>query len=334
MIRFAHPGLDTRRPVGACLGLFERGSAGQPRGHAALRRHRPDRARPGPRQTRRRGTRGRHEGPAQPDGERRAARRLARSSPASRAAQFTAGSLLSASMLDAVGGPVGGGRRPSSFLIAAGLATAPVTVAAGWADWSESHEDQMRVGLVHAASNAVALRSTPRRSSSGPAAGAVGCCRWPAGRSPAPARCSAVTWATGRRPARTTARRSRTSARRTGSRSARWPRCRSANRSSGWPATCPCSCCARPARTASDPTASASCPTAARTCRPRCTRATSSTTPARRTSCARGTAASSGWPTGAWCTGRRRPRSRASSRGWWATSCRRGSSGSPGCPRR
>jgi len=73
------------------------------------------------------------------------------------AAQFTAGSLLSASMLDAVGGPVGGGRRPSSFLIAAGLATAPVTVAAGWADWSESHEDQMRVGLVHAASNAVAI---------------------------------------------------------------------------------------------------------------------------------------------------------------------------------
>jgi nitrite reductase/ring-hydroxylating ferredoxin subunit len=73
------------------------------------------------------------------------------------AAQFTAGSLLSASMLDAVGAPVGGGRLPSSFLIAAGLATAPVTAAAGWADWSESHEDQMRVGLVHAATNVVAL---------------------------------------------------------------------------------------------------------------------------------------------------------------------------------
>jgi len=73
------------------------------------------------------------------------------------AAQFTAGSLLSASMLDAVGGPVGGGRLPSSFLIATGLATAPVTAAAGWADWSESHEDQMRVGLVHAATNVVAL---------------------------------------------------------------------------------------------------------------------------------------------------------------------------------
>jgi nitrite reductase/ring-hydroxylating ferredoxin subunit len=73
------------------------------------------------------------------------------------AAQFTAGSLLSASVLDAVGPPVGGGRPPSTFLIAAGLATAPLTAAAGWADWSESHEDQMRVGLVHAASNIVAL---------------------------------------------------------------------------------------------------------------------------------------------------------------------------------
>ena len=73
------------------------------------------------------------------------------------AAQFTAGSLLSASMLDVVGGPVGGGRLPSTFLIAAGLATAPVTAAAGWADWSESHEDQMRVGLVHAAANIVGL---------------------------------------------------------------------------------------------------------------------------------------------------------------------------------
>ena len=73
------------------------------------------------------------------------------------AAQFTASSLLSASMLDAVGGPVGGGRLPSTFLIAAGLATAPVTAAAGWADWSESHEDQMRVGLVHAAAYIVGL---------------------------------------------------------------------------------------------------------------------------------------------------------------------------------
>jgi len=53
------------------------------------------------------------------------------------AAQFTAGSLLSASVLDAVGPPVGGGRSPSTFLIAAGLATAPLTAAAGWLIFGE-----------------------------------------------------------------------------------------------------------------------------------------------------------------------------------------------------
>ena len=73
------------------------------------------------------------------------------------AAQLTAGSLLSASVLDAVGTPAGGGRAPSTVLIATGLASAPLTLVAGWADWAESHEDQMRVGLVHAAVNYAAL---------------------------------------------------------------------------------------------------------------------------------------------------------------------------------
>ncbi len=68
-------------------------------------------------------------------------------------AAVTAGSFISATLLDTVGRPVGGGRAPSSFLIAAGLALTPPTVAAGWADWSQSHEDQQRVGLVHAAAN-------------------------------------------------------------------------------------------------------------------------------------------------------------------------------------
>jgi nitrite reductase/ring-hydroxylating ferredoxin subunit len=72
-------------------------------------------------------------------------------------AAVTAGSFISATMLDAVGGPVGGGRAPSSFLIATGLALTPPTAAAGWADWSESHEDQQRVGLVHAAANIVGV---------------------------------------------------------------------------------------------------------------------------------------------------------------------------------
>ena len=147
------------------------------------------------------------------------------------AAQFTAGSLLSASMLDAVGGPVGGGRSPSSFLIAAGLATAPVTVAAGWADWSRGHEDQMRVGLVHAATNAVALslyaaalvqRARGGRgrllSLAGGAVAGVGALYRRAPGLPAGDRCEP------RRGDR--AHRSR----RTGSRSARWLRCRSAGR--------------------------------------------------------------------------------------------------------
>jgi nitrite reductase/ring-hydroxylating ferredoxin subunit/uncharacterized membrane protein len=72
-------------------------------------------------------------------------------------AAVTAGSFISATLLDTVGSPVGGGRAPSSFLIAAGLALTPPTAAAGWADWSQSHEDQQRVGLVHASANIVSV---------------------------------------------------------------------------------------------------------------------------------------------------------------------------------
>jgi nitrite reductase/ring-hydroxylating ferredoxin subunit/uncharacterized membrane protein len=69
------------------------------------------------------------------------------------AAQFTLGSFVSATLVDAVGGD----RRYSSGLITAGLAAALPTVAAGWTDWSASHEDQQRVGLVHAATNGTAV---------------------------------------------------------------------------------------------------------------------------------------------------------------------------------
>src|SRR4051794_200020 len=72
-------------------------------------------------------------------------------------AAVTAGSFISATLLDPVGRPVGGGRAPSSFLIASGLVLTPPTAAAGWADWSESHEDQQRVGLVHATANVVGV---------------------------------------------------------------------------------------------------------------------------------------------------------------------------------
>jgi len=68
-------------------------------------------------------------------------------------AQLALGSFTSASLIDAVGGR----RRESSGLIAVGLVSSVPAVAAGWADWSDSHEDQQRVGLVHAAVNATAL---------------------------------------------------------------------------------------------------------------------------------------------------------------------------------
>lgn len=69
------------------------------------------------------------------------------------AAQFALGSFLSATMIDAVDG----GRKQSSGLIATGLAMTMPTVASGWADWSDAHEDQLRVGLVHAATNTLAV---------------------------------------------------------------------------------------------------------------------------------------------------------------------------------
>lgn len=68
-------------------------------------------------------------------------------------AQFTLGSFLSASLLDAVGGRP----RESSTLIVAGLVGTAPTVAAGWADNADGHEEQQRVGIVHAALNGAAV---------------------------------------------------------------------------------------------------------------------------------------------------------------------------------
>jgi nitrite reductase/ring-hydroxylating ferredoxin subunit len=45
----------------------------------------------------------------------------------------------------------------ASTLIAVGCVGYVPTVAAGWADWSELHEQQQRVGLVHAAAGALAF---------------------------------------------------------------------------------------------------------------------------------------------------------------------------------
>lgn len=65
-------------------------------------------------------------------------------------AQLTFGSFLSAGFLDLVPR----GRRPATALIGLGLLSAGPTVAAGWADYAQAHEEQQRVGIVHAAANA------------------------------------------------------------------------------------------------------------------------------------------------------------------------------------
>jgi len=67
-------------------------------------------------------------------------------------AQGSLGFFLSAGLLDALGQ-----RRAATVLVAAGLASASPTAAAGLLDWSQAHEQQQRVGLVHAAANTVGL---------------------------------------------------------------------------------------------------------------------------------------------------------------------------------
>jgi hypothetical protein len=62
------------------------------------------------------------------------------------------GGFLGASVLDAVPGA----EREADILVAVGLAGAVPAVAAGYTDWSQLGERQLRTGLVHAASNATA----------------------------------------------------------------------------------------------------------------------------------------------------------------------------------
>jgi nitrite reductase/ring-hydroxylating ferredoxin subunit/uncharacterized membrane protein len=63
------------------------------------------------------------------------------------------GAWSTAAILDAVPGT----GPAASTLIAAGCVGYVPTILAGWADWSELHEQQQRVGLVHATSVAVAF---------------------------------------------------------------------------------------------------------------------------------------------------------------------------------
>jgi nitrite reductase/ring-hydroxylating ferredoxin subunit/uncharacterized membrane protein len=64
-----------------------------------------------------------------------------------------AGSLLSATLLDVVGGQERDVRR----LTALGLASAVPAALAGWSDWLDTEKAEKRVGLVHAAVNVSAL---------------------------------------------------------------------------------------------------------------------------------------------------------------------------------
>jgi nitrite reductase/ring-hydroxylating ferredoxin subunit len=66
--------------------------------------------------------------------------------------QAPVGTWLSASILDA-----SGQEQAARRLAAVGLAAAVPAAVAGAADWSEQHEQQMRVGVVHAAGNLAAM---------------------------------------------------------------------------------------------------------------------------------------------------------------------------------
>jgi nitrite reductase/ring-hydroxylating ferredoxin subunit/uncharacterized membrane protein len=66
--------------------------------------------------------------------------------------QAPVGAWLSASIVDLFGDA-----RSARRLTAAGLAAAVPAAMAGAADWSEQHEQQMRVGVVHVAGNLMAM---------------------------------------------------------------------------------------------------------------------------------------------------------------------------------
>ncbi|WP_173745286.1 Rieske 2Fe-2S domain-containing protein [Actinoplanes sp. TFC3] len=66
--------------------------------------------------------------------------------------QVPVGAFMSAAVLDLLPGQ----DKAATTLIGVGTASVVPAIAAGWVDWSSLAKDQRRVGLVHAASNAVA----------------------------------------------------------------------------------------------------------------------------------------------------------------------------------
>ncbi|MDJ0347301.1 hypothetical protein QMK19_39620 [Streptomyces sp. H10-C2] len=67
--------------------------------------------------------------------------------------QVPIGSWTSAAVLDLVPGEKGA----ATGTVALGLAGAVPAVVAGWVDWAELNDRQMRVGVVHAAANSTAV---------------------------------------------------------------------------------------------------------------------------------------------------------------------------------
>ncbi|WP_181765724.1 Rieske 2Fe-2S domain-containing protein [Streptomyces albidus (ex Kaewkla and Franco 2022)] len=67
--------------------------------------------------------------------------------------QVPIGTWLSAAVLDLVPGK----RYPATLLVGTGLVAAVPAAVTGWVDWAEMRSPQMRVGLVHAAMNSVAI---------------------------------------------------------------------------------------------------------------------------------------------------------------------------------
>lgn len=67
--------------------------------------------------------------------------------------QVAIGAFTSASVLDALPGH----ERSARVLVATGLAASAPAAVTGWADWSGLHEQQQRVGVVHAAVNVAGL---------------------------------------------------------------------------------------------------------------------------------------------------------------------------------
>lgn len=71
--------------------------------------------------------------------------------------QVPVGAFISAAVLDLMPERlVPGARKAATALIATGTAAVAPAALAGWVDWSELTKDRRRVGLVHAATNAVA----------------------------------------------------------------------------------------------------------------------------------------------------------------------------------